>query len=152
MSTLLPHAPPAPEGVWRGSAVVAGSRRTRTTLTTPLAAAGWDVVVTSDMNLALYHVRQLQPDLVALELRLARAGHLARLAPIQVIAPATMFVTYGPDQPKTCRRELADLGVWCHLAGAPELSVAHLLGQLHVHFALALDGIDLVLPRSGESI
>jgi hypothetical protein len=152
MSTVLPQAPPAPDGVWRGSAVVAGSRRARAALTTQLAAAGWDVVVTSDVNLALHHVRQLQPDVVAFELRLARAGHRARLASIQVIAPATMFVTFGPDRPEACTRELADLGVWCHLGGPHELPVAQLLGRLRVLFALALDGMDVVLPRSSASL
>jgi hypothetical protein len=151
MSMLLPHAPSAPHRAWRGSTVVAGSRRARAGLTAQLATANWDVVATWDLNLALHHVRQLRPDVVAFELRLARAGHRAGLASVQVIAPATMLVTFGVAGPVVGPRELADLGVWCHLDEPEELPVAQLLGRLQVPFVLALEGVDVVLPRSSAS-
>jgi hypothetical protein len=152
MSIVLHEASSAPEVAWRGSAVVAGSRRARAGVTSQLAAAGWDLVATSDLNLALYHVRHLQPDVVAIELRLARAGHRARLASIQAIALTTMSVTFGPDGPQVCARELADLGVWFHLDDPQQLPVAELLDRLHVPFALALAGVDVVMPRSSGTV
>jgi hypothetical protein len=135
---------------WQGSAVVAGGRRARAGIATDLASAGWDVVATSDLNLALYHVRHLQPDLVAVELRLARAGHRARLASPMVLAPSAMFVTFSEDG-EVGPGELADLGVWSHLAGPQPLPVGQVLERLHVAFALALRGVDVVLPGGTRS-
>jgi hypothetical protein len=151
---LRPAAATPSEAVrlgWHGSAVVAGSRRGRAVLAADLTSAGWDVVATSDLNLALYHVRHLQPDLVAVELRLARAGHRARLASPTVLAPSAMFVTFAADGEEVGPGELADLGVWSHLAGPQPLPFGQLLERLHVAFALALRGVDVAIPGGTRS-
>jgi hypothetical protein len=70
------------------------------------------------------------------------------LASPMVIAPSSMFVTFGPDGDEVDPRELAEIGVWCHLAGPQQLPVVQLLERLHVAFTLALRGVDVVLPRS----
>jgi hypothetical protein len=132
-------------------AIVAGHRRFRTQLSRPLGDNGWEVAQTSDLHHALYHVRCLQPDLVAFELELARAGHDAGLPSVQILAPRALFVTFGEQHPRTCRDELDALGVWCHLGLPPARPVDHLLEEFLGRFERALAGVRTVAPQPDTS-
>jgi hypothetical protein len=128
-------------------AIVAGRRRFRTQLSRPLGENGWEVAQTSDLHHALYHVRCFQPDLVAFELGLARAGHDAGLPSVQILAPHALFVTFGEQHPGTCRDELDALGVWCHLDLPPALPVDRLFEEFLGRFERALAGVRTVAPQ-----
>lgn len=115
-----------------------------------LAADGrFDVVGEADSSLAcLTAARELEPQIVLLDLRLAGEDGAALIGPLMRAIPASMIAVLSALPPSRHRERLRSLGAFAYYDKTQLADLPDLLAVDHAAFARALDGEDIVAPAA----
>ena len=151
MTASVEHAARRAGDRSRPLAIVVAHHRDVRVVRHQLKVARWEVLTTGDLVLGLYDVYRFEPDVVVIDLAMARAGHRAGMPAVAALAPAATFLTLGPPGLAPASAELADLGAWFHLV-AGNLDWAEAVAELHDRFARVLAGGDALLPVPADLV